>query len=468
MIGNTYEIKKVGSRYVYPRINQQNSIITYLLYFKETPNTVYIGISKSLMIRISQHISSVKRNIKKNKTLSSKEEWLHTNLQEAILIVKVLNLNINIEKARKDEKQKIEQHIKRGYELVNGNNGGAYYDHDKPVCQYNKDGMFINKYPSILSASLAVNISASAISKACSCPTRISAKYYWRRNYFEQINVSKKISKGQVISVYSLNGKRIQTFTDINAISKFLQCHKTNVYSAIANRNACKGYLINYGTRDNIAVSTKLRRRRGGRIASYELNGKLNNIYQNIKDASESVNVSCHAINQAIRGYRTAGSLQWRRHLKEEDVVSKIPAINTYKTIPVYSYCKKGIFVCSYESVSGAATASNTCVSAISRALDKGKLAAGYQWSKRKKNAIKPYSRRKTYFAYHKDGCYIMSFDSPKRINAFFSRERAISSVRNAIKTKTMAYGFQWRLFKTENIEPYKRKGRSNAQKAIT
>ena len=110
----------------------------------------------------------------------------------------------------------------------------------KPVSQFDLNGKFIAKYPSISNASKSLNISASAISSACTGKTKTSGKFKWLytdnidslENVGHLLNLNNKNKSWKSVSQFSLNDEFISSYQSITIASKSLNINASGISSA--------------------------------------------------------------------------------------------------------------------------------------------------------------------------------------------------------------------------------------------
>lgn len=122
-------------------------------------------------------------------------------------------------------------------------------------------------------------------------------------------------------------------------------------------------------------------------VASYSLQGKLENIYPSAKKASESLGVFSRSIDKAIRMETTIKGLQWKRYMSEKNVLSSISpykkaTLNNTK-IRVAKLDDKGNTIKIYPSIYSASKENNISTKQIRECLLGHQNKAGsFYWKK--------------------------------------------------------------------------------------
>ena len=213
-----------------------------------------------------------------------------------------------------------------------------YVSQEKPVNQYNLDGKFICKYPSIKAAGLALNIIPGQISQVCRGKASTAGKFMWR---FVDVKVKKEIDEEEIefiieeddteddkeddveeddveeeddvkddvkddnivamnnsvikmVAKYEKNGTFIKTYKSGHEAAIDMKVTPSSIYGAIRNNFVCKGYVWKYV--DNGKVIEKVDevtefRRYMKQVDVYK-DGKLYKSFLSITAASKGMNVN--------------------------------------------------------------------------------------------------------------------------------------------------------------------------------
>ena len=122
-------------------------------------------------------------------------------------------------------------------------------------------------------------------------------------------------------------------------------------------------------------------------VVSYTLEGKLVNVYQSAKQASDYLGAFSRSIDKAIRMETTIKGLQWKRYISEEDALPSIspykkPSINNQK-ISVAKCDDKGNILKIYPSIYSASKENNISTKQIRECLlGHQKKAGSFYWKK--------------------------------------------------------------------------------------
>lgn len=226
---------------------------------------VYIGVTRGhIKKRLSSHISRAK-NLKKNKlVLSLKDSWLIGAINNGCEInIEELDV-VKFSEFSFWEKYYISLFKMFGFKLTNGTDGGAgcwprrISDEEKeairkrkhkPVVEYDKSGVIINRYESLIQASELTNINYRRLAQSVRGNTKLCDGRMLR---FENINIDKKEidrcfnprnkEKRKPVMQFDLNGNFVSEYKSASHTPFSSPTQK----SAIAK--ACRGeYKTKYG-----------------------------------------------------------------------------------------------------------------------------------------------------------------------------------------------------------------------------
>ena len=188
-------------------------------------------------------------------------------------------------------------------------------------------------------------------------------------------------------------------------------------------------------------------------IAQYTLEGKFIRVWNSIKEAEESLNLT--AIIENLKGKtKYCGNFQWRYYEGNND----IPPVKR-KEKSVYQFDLQGNLIKCWKSITEASSmfSSNAAKTAISNVCNgKSNQAYGYFWSFKNKFIPKVNNHLAPVAKYNDDGIFIESYSSIKEA-ADSNNIRTPANIIAAIKgTQKRCGGFRWRYFygNTNNIKP--------------
>lgn len=234
---------------------------TYFYYLKHpiTDEIRYIGQSKSPSHRLSGHISAVKSGKDKN---TRKSNWIKSLFKENLLPkLEVFETYLgDPEGAHKREWQLIMEHIDKGFNLTNGNDGGSPYllpdDRVKKVYQYHMVTLKkIAEYRCAFDASIATGLRTGNISKSISSISKHSVQFcggfLWSYEDFdffpkEKLIFSNRHNKKQVIATNIMTKERL-IFESARDAAKALNLSYKNISAVCTgSKQSHKGYIFSF------------------------------------------------------------------------------------------------------------------------------------------------------------------------------------------------------------------------------
>ena len=194
----------------------------------------------------------------------------------------------------------------------------------------------------------------------------------------------------------------------------------------------------------NLSVGGKMPQYEHSRkIAQYTLEGKFIRVWDSIKEAEESLNLT--SIIGNLKGKtKYCGNFQWRYYDGSNDDISPV----SRKEKSVYQFDLQGNLVKCWKSITEAAIW-NVC-------NNKSNQAYGYFWSYKNKFIPKVNNHLAPVAKYNDDGIFIESYSSIKEA-ADSNNIKTPANIIAAIKgTQKRCGGFRWRYFygNTNNIKP--------------
>lgn len=132
--------------------------------------------------------------------------------------------------------------------------------------------------------------------------------------------------------------------------------------------------------------------------------------------------------------------------------------INNYQAKEVYCYYLNGIFFKKFNSISEASIYCNGNSANICNCCNgKRNMAYGFQWKYNYEEKIGAIDAPNNYnnmvvYMYDLNGCYVKSFCNVYDAMNFLNKESICKIVNCCNGKQSIAYGYQWRWFKKENI----------------
>lgn len=205
----------------------------------------------------------------------------------------------------------------------------------------------------------------------------------------------------------------------------------------------------------NLSVGGKIPKYEHSRkIAQYTLQGKFIRVWDSIKEAKESLNLT--SIIENLKGKtKYCGNFQWRYYNGDNN---DIPSVNK-KEKSVYQFDLQGNLIKCWKSITEAASifSNNAAKSAIWNVCNgKSNQAYGYFWSYKNKFIPKVNNHLAPVAKYDNNGTFIESYSSIKEA-ADLNNIKTPANIIAAIKgTQKRCGGFRWRYFygNTNNIKP--------------
>lgn len=189
-------------------------------------------------------------------------------------------------------------------------------------------------------------------------------------------------------------------------------------------------------------------------IAQYTLEGKFIRVWNSVKEAEESLNLT--SIIGNLKGKtKYCGNFQWRYYDGNNNDISPV----SRKEKSVYQFDLQGNLVKCWKSITEAASmfSSNAAKTDIWNVCNgKSNQAYGYFWSYKNKFVPKANNHLAPVAKYDDDGIFIESYSSIKEA-ADSNNIKTPANIIAAIKgTQKRCGGFRWRYFygNTNNIKP--------------
>ncbi|UCH92246.1 MAG: hypothetical protein JSV88_18375 [Candidatus Aminicenantes bacterium] len=369
----------------------------------------------------------------------------------------------------------------------------------KPVLQFNKQGKFLRKFPSIYEAMRISGVSNGAIVRCIQGKRPLAGGYQWRWQS-DLLKVEGKKGKRKAKKIkniepvkevpplyqerpvfrFSLEGKFIKEYPSIREAER--KTGINSIHGALTNAYKTAGGcqwrykddpLFKNGIIDIPPVSSKRSfstRNKQDKPISYDYStpvlqfdkeGIFLREYPSLIEAELASRINRQHIVQCTRGKeKCAGGFQWRYKndpMFKNGICNLEPAKMDYFTIPVLQFDFKGNYIAEYPSYAEASRAVGVNATSISNcARGINYTAAGYQW--RLKNDpmfkkgivnIPPLKKvtgtmRKDILQFDRKGKFIRQY--PSKIAAARDVNRSVRTIQAAVfKQCKSAAGYQWR-----------------------
>lgn len=354
-------------------------VITNLINGKQ-----YVGQSKALrggyLYRWSQHVNDSKKTSRQSAISSAIAKYGVENFKIDLIerrvfkheldCIKWLN-STEISYIKKLNSFEDGYNCSIGGEALRERRTGSDNHKSKAVLMYSLDGLFINSYESITSASISNNIQQASISLCCRRKICSAGDYIWRFGV-----------KSELIAQEDINSARVAKFSRI-----------------------------------------------GYPVKQFSMDGKFIAEYKNANEAKVHSGADPSTIKDCCRSKNgTANGFIWMRAGEEYNLdKSKLDSIKkTYNGkfgIPVDMYSTMGDFLETFNSAHNAYCKTGISASTILRCCNKkksSKTAGGFIWCYSgeynsinfSKGHLEPMRCTKKIYVYKEDGSFVRSFDS--------------------------------------------------------
>jgi hypothetical protein len=213
----------------------------------------------------------------------------------------------------------------------------------------------------------------------------------------DKAEIQKKVirTKQKQVSQYSLNGKRMRTYSSIVEAQRATGISYVGIAAVAHGRNIrAGGWFWRWGKEGKIDIETFLASRRkkkraslGQKVTQYTLSGDRIERYASFTDAYEATGASTSAIGQVIRGtYKSAKGYFWKKGYGPAKIDltgykwgKKSAASTQAKRVAQYSL--SGKYIQTFDSIKAAAAAvkvGKASLSAASRGLQY--TCRGWRW----------------------------------------------------------------------------------------
>lgn len=199
--------------------------------------------------------------------------------------------------------------------------GGSLQDiNEKPIIQYNIDGLVVGEFKSAAEASRETKVNYSCISDSCRCKRLLAGGFIWRfkdspLNETELKDIQETLNK---IDQYDLKGNYIRSFRSIKEASKITGINKTAICEVVNNTNPKRHTAGNYiwckfgESPKNLKTIVSYRGK--CKVAKYNKQGEFIESFNSFASAAKSVNGKFQTIQACCNNKcKTAYGFIWKR-----------------------------------------------------------------------------------------------------------------------------------------------------------
>ena len=299
-------------------------------------------------------------------------------------------------------------------------------DSEEIYC-YDTKGKLVNKYDSIIDASIFLNINSNRLKYHIK-----SGKLWNRKFYFLHYKETNNL-KPRNIYCFDVNGKLISEYSKPSNIVESLNVNYNSLYNVISTGKLYKNkfYFSRYKDfviGENIEVEKRLCIYRRY-VYQFDSDGNFMDEYKSVREASLILNTTDKNIYSAIYG-KNLFNLKYYFSYSKKFVHKKRKT-----TKPIYCFNEKGKLIKEFSSLIDASDELNIKVSNIFYSIKKKKIINGLYFSRNSDFKIPIKIKQNTVFQFDLEGKLIEGYETI--YEAYTSVGSGEWNIKNSIKNKT-------------------------------
>lgn len=287
------------------------------IYLLKVNKRLYVGSSKSLNKRLSQHYRKMKAGNHENRFIQrSVDKYGIDSVLFSILE------NCSIEELLTREKHWIDTLYPELNFKLDPTTQRNSLSQSKKVHQYNLEGELINTYPSCSEAERSTGIQGSSISLCARGEVMSAGKFVWsyKKTTITYTNNSSK-AKAKPVTMYNKEGVRIKKFNSLADAARYIAEDGDSIDSlsaSISGLTKGRGSLLKgkyrYSSND-IATLKPLVTKRSNPIEQLSSDGTLIKVWNSAVEAGKALGYSASSIRRVISGERNSyKEYKWQTH----------------------------------------------------------------------------------------------------------------------------------------------------------
>jgi hypothetical protein len=258
----------------------------------------------------------------------------------------------------------------------------------RPVIQYTLEGKIINRFDSVSQASIKTGFTPGTLMDCAKKKSKISHGYVWRFEGDFYKGEHKHYRKGKPVTQFTLEGKKIQTYSTIEAAAKVTGLTPDNIQKNVKGENkTAGGFVWRHATDKEVKALPPFQQSynrttiAGREVTQYSIEGKKLAHYSTVSEAARICGITPFNINSVIdKPTRTCAGFVWRsKGNKYRGELTKNPPANKARIVTQYDL--KGQKLAIFKSTKLAEKETGVDSSTIS-AVARGKLktTGGFIW----------------------------------------------------------------------------------------